>query len=518
MKTKETGKKIDYLSGIVAFFVIAILAGMLLVYQDYYFNILEIKYYYYCLCAVGMIALAGGYLLISGRFREIWRGMKGKKLLEIFSFSDLAVLAFCLVAVISALLSPFKWEAFWGNECRYTGTFLILLYTATYFIITRFYRVREWHLVIFLFAGILMCLFGITDFFNMDILGFKVYMRDTQRHMFTSTIGNINTYTSCVAMIMAAAGTLYGAAKDVKREIGYGLCTVIAFFALFMGQSDNAYLSLAAFFGFLPLYLFRSKRGIRRYATLLAAVFSVIKCISWILIEYSDTVIPLHGIFDVVSGFGKMNELLALLWGAVVILWIWELVFAKKKPQAPKALIWLWWGVIAAVFAAVVYALYDANIAGNVEKYGGLSKYLVINDDWGTHRWYIWRIAIENYMDFPLAQKIFGHGPDTFGLVTYFNNLEDMTGRYGEIFDSAHNEYIQYLVTMGPTGLLAYLAFHVTAFWNIVRKRIENPIFMAILFAVLCYAAQAVVNINQPIATPVMWTLLSIGCVKNDRA
>ena len=60
MKTKETGKKIDCLSGIVAFFVIAILAGMLLVYQDYYFNILEIKYYYYCLCAVGMIALAGG--------------------------------------------------------------------------------------------------------------------------------------------------------------------------------------------------------------------------------------------------------------------------------------------------------------------------------------------------------------------------------------------------------------------------------------------------------------------------
>ena len=117
-----------------------------------------------------MIALAGGYLLSSGRFREIWRGMKGKKLLEIFSFSDLAVLAFCLVAVLSALLSPFKWEAFWGNECRYTGTFLILLYTATYFIITRFYRVREWHFVIFLFAGILMCLFGITDFFDMDIL------------------------------------------------------------------------------------------------------------------------------------------------------------------------------------------------------------------------------------------------------------------------------------------------------------------------------------------------------------
>ena len=34
---------------------------------------------------------------------------------------------------------------------------------------------------------------------------------------------------------------------------------------------------------------------------------------------------------------------------------------------------------------------------------------------------------------------------------------------------------------------------------------------MATLFAVLCYGAQALVNINLPIATPVMWTILMIG-------
>ena len=59
-----------------------------------------------------------------------------------------------------------------------------------------------------------------------------------------------------------------------------------------------------------------------------------------------------------------------------------------------------------------------------------------------------------------LIQKIFGYGPDTFGIVTKANNYPEMFDRYYETFDSAHNEYLQYLVTIGPFGLLAYLGIH----------------------------------------------------------
>lgn len=34
---------------------------------------------------------------------------------------------------------------------------------------------------------------------------------------------------------------------------------------------------------------------------------------------------------------------------------------------------------------------------------------------------------------------------------------------------------------------------------------------LAPVLAVLCYGAQAVVNINLPIATPIMWAMLAIG-------
>ena len=154
-------------------------------------------------------------------------------------------------------------------------------------------------MVIFLTAGILMCLFGITDFFDMDLLGFKAEIKESQRYKFTSTIGNINTYTSCVAMVMAYGGTMFVMAKDRKRAVGYGICTMISFVALILGESDNAYLSLAAFFGLLPLYALRTKKGTRRYLILTAAFFTAAEGIGLISRQMAGQVIPISGLFQI---------------------------------------------------------------------------------------------------------------------------------------------------------------------------------------------------------------------------
>ena len=39
---------------IIGVFTLLILAGLPIVYQDYYFNILVVKYYYYCAMVIGM--------------------------------------------------------------------------------------------------------------------------------------------------------------------------------------------------------------------------------------------------------------------------------------------------------------------------------------------------------------------------------------------------------------------------------------------------------------------------------
>lgn len=118
---------------------------------------------------------------------------------------------------------------------------------------------------------------------------------------------------------------------------------------------------------------------------------------------------------------------------------------------------------------------------------------------------------MESYEKFPLIHKIFGHGPDTFGIITVHNYYEEMTSRYHEKFDSVHNEYLQYLITIGIVGLAAYLSLLFTSILQMVRTSRKIPAVLAIVFALLCYGAQAAVNISVPIVSPIMMTLLMVG-------
>ena len=86
-----------------------------------------------------------------------------------------------------------------------------------------------------------------------------------------------------------------------------------------------------------------------------------------------------------------------------------------------------------------------------------------------------------------------------------------MTEVYHVLFENAHNEYLQYLLTNGILGTLSYSAFLASSFLYVTKRRINNIPIMAMLTGVFCYAVQGIVNISQPIVTPVMWTLLAMS-------
>lgn len=97
--------------------------------------------------------------------------------------------------------------------------------------------------------------------------------------------------------------------------------------------------------------------------------------------------------------------------------------------------------------------------------------------------------------------------------------MGDMLEKTGLVFDTAHNEYIQYLLTIGPIALLGYLVFLVGSCRTMVKAYRKNPYILACVTGVLCYGVQAIVNLNLPIVTPMLWFWLSvgIGLVKRNR-
>lgn len=511
---EKVDKDRDFLSILLGVYVIAVGVGVPVFVRDKYFDILVFKYHYYCFCTITMLVLLIGYSLTAGRKRlkAYFKDFSVRKFAAGLSPADYAVLVYILIAVLSTLTSDYVFEAFWGNEGRYTGLFLISWYVLSYFCISRFWRYKNWYVDILLLAGIAVCLFGITDYFQMDILGFKTHLVEEQRPIFTSTLGNINTYTAYVGMITALSVVLYAKSNEIKHMVSYYICMVISFFAIIMGVSDNAYLSLAALFGFLPLYLFGNKSGVQRYLVILATFFSVIQVIDWINVAFSDTVLGIDSAFNMVANSGLLIYVIAGLWVAVLLGYFADYKFKQGDTNFGNKLRLIWLGLLVFAVLAVGYAIYDCNVLGNAERYGALSAYLVFNDEWGTHRGYIWRNTMECYMRLSNWKKLIGFGPETFGILV----LRQTRGnRYNELFDSAHNEYLHTLVTVGLVGLTAYLFFIIAQIKQCFCYKKNNPYVIAIAFGIICYSVQAVVNLNLPIVTPVFWLLLGMGAARS---
>ena len=164
------------------------------------------------------------------------------------------------------------------------------------------------------------------------------------------------------------------------------------------------------------------------------------------------------------------------------------------------------------MFVAVAYILLDMNVfKQHVDLWKNIpsSHQLVFNDNWGTHRGHNWRIAFTNFtQNFSWFQRLFGYGPDTYLVVSERTFYEEMVTRYNEVYDSAHNEYINYLICEGLIGLIAYLGIFISGL-KLGAKYIKNNIYVtAAIMAVITYLVQAIVNIAIPITTPVFFALL----------
>ena len=530
-------QKRNWLSVITMIYVVLILAVHPIIFQDKYHNILNVKYYFYCACTIGVIVLTAGYLLLPANFKQFMTYFKEKKLSQIFTPTDLAVIAFALLALLSALFSDWQYEAFWGNEGRLSGAFLLTLYALAYFCVVKNLNFRSWYLDLALFSGLLVCLFGLTDFFQMDLLHFKATISDAQKRIFTSFIGNINMYTALVSVYMGASSIMWIACKSKWKSALYLANVWITYFALITGESENAYLALAASFAFIPLYAFHTRQGIRRYVVLLASFLSSLKVVQLVSNIFADRVFTIESLYVSLVHSRLVVYAMIGLWILAAILYVFDFKIHQSTANTNMAtgtrsvaspsgiqsdanpwILKIWKILICIGIVGVLFLLFDANVLGHGDRYGSAASFLVFNDNWGTNRGYIWRIALENYKNFSPLHKLFGHGPDTFGLITLFHNADEMANVYKMLFDSAHNDYLQIFVTNGPLGLIAYLAIYITAFVEIVKKASDKPAVIALMYGVICYSAQAVVNIGTPITIPIVLTFLYValaGCQEN---
>ena len=492
-------------------------------------------------------------------------------ILPSLTITDRCFLILYLVIALSTAFSQYPYEAlhgFWKAENgniigRYQGLLSWTAYLAMYFIVSHFYRPRHWHIYPVLLTISLACLWGIADFFLMDPFHFLQLVDDKNRYIFVSSFGNINTYTAFTGMALAFSGAIFIFSDRTIDTILVYLVLVITAFADVMGLSANVFLSLGITMALLPMLCFRNARGLTRYLLMLSTILFAISVTGAIVNAGIPTIANYES--SELIGLGQKKTMPWLTAVAFAVTLLLTFILNKKKPtntitadtikastaaiediDSKKAAVAsakmkeaniyrilrrIWTIIVLAVIGLVIVLLLAVNL-GHITVPYPISKFLVINDTWGTDRGLNWRLGFTHWRDhLPLLKKLIGHGPDTYYIIMMDNYREEMQAANYKILDSAHNEYLEYLLTIGLFGLMSYLATQFTTIrrtWaeskielkerntvqeekqGLSKKSEFQPIITALSYGLIAYLTQAVVNIAVPILFPIMMLALSV--------
>lgn len=132
-----------------------------------------------------------------------------------------------------------------------------------------------------------------------------------------------------------------------------------------------------------------------------------------------------------------------------------------------------------------------------------------ITNKMGSGRIQIWKITIELIKKYP----IFGVGTDNLKKGIRDNLTEesiDFMLRTKQQIDKAHNEYLQYAVTLGIPAMLIYIGFVLLILKDNIKEIETNNMKLILYLIVVSYLVQAFFNISTIGIAPLFWMALGL--------
>ena len=500
-------------------------------FRNGYFDILQAKFSFFWISSLAYSAVMTLFLLLyaftlkkeerSRIYTKLFfRVEKGRK--KLFLPTDVFFLILIVIYCISMFLSGYIYETWWGSTGRFMGTFTWLLLFLDYFFLTRFYHFKKGHLVILSLSVFLQACWGISDFFWMNLFHFFDSVDNKGLwSTFAGGVGNINGYTSLMVSYTGLYAGLFLKEKNGKWSPLFLLMYMFTLLAAMYGMSDNAVFALFVLFLALPFFCFRKKEVLLQCIDLYLAFFLTMKLAVYL--------IPAEGSsYDVGDkGFFLQLGYTALPFLAIPVLGLLRLLVMKLREEAVQKLLRpLYYALFCFILCGVIFVFYDANVSHKLAFLANYRNYFLFDDAWGSGRGFIWKMGLNFFMNkMPLWQRIFGYGPDSYYMLTNDHyKFEVSQSAFGAI-DNIHNEYLNILLTIGMTGLIAYflfIFFSLKTLWEKEREGEESFSGTVFPFAtgigLLCYLGQAVINIAVPIVLPIIFILFFLGLGTKCRA
>jgi len=354
----------------------------------------------------------------------------------------------------------------------------------------------------------LVCLWGVADYLGIDPLGWRADANDYYGMLiFTSSIGNVNTFTAVAAVY---TGVFAALTLREKANAFFYIGFFIGILSLITGLSDNAVLAIVGLFAILPFYALQDRKRIGKYLFLVAIFALALAFAGFITSAWTLTKVASHSTRGALVLITENNPWIFLIPAAVFAFlgFLLERLQAKMTEYRAKPFLIAWGGLCLIGLIAIVCIFIDVNTAAKLPIPEAIRPYFLFNDEWGTKRGYAWRTSFEFFKEFNLFNKLFGSGPETFGIFMSRNYYYEMLDFMNAVFDSPHSEPLQYLFT---TGILGFLSFYSMIISGIVTAIKKDSISAAFAFGCVAYLFASIINISTPISTPIVFLTLALA-------
>lgn len=519
------------MTGITSAFLLYMLVIYPLALHDHYFDITYTKYTVF---KVGVILFAviwamGLVIVLTGINAG---GMKGRhaggnakvgtmdKLKAVICDgvygTDICMVLFFISGVMSFIMAEDKKNAFTGAQGRYCGLAFMILIFIMYIIVSAKVSNMEkmWSLISMVFVLVSSVTFIIAILQNIGFDPFKLLdgINRKQRNIYVSTFGNIDIFGSFICIALPLFMGLYVTEKSNIKRIVYGIGVFAGFMAFIPANADVVFAGVGAAVIavlFATVYMERVNR-----------LFELVMLGSggYLGMVLLRMLVGTNG--AKITGFNRLAEhpaLLVIIFAVgLFIRLIIQVYINRNKTEIyineNKSEVYInkqknGTGIKLIIALAVVLISGIAVII-----YGRKNNLAMFdfNDKWGSYRGYIWRRVTGLYGELPFVQKIFGHGNESIRSLMDDRFYDEMLQVTGTVYDNAHNEYLQYLVTQGLLGMLSYVGVVGTAVITGVKKIKKSPYILGLLLAVISYGVQAIFNVNQCITTPYMFLMTAM--------
>lgn len=441
-----------------------------------------------------------------------------KKSDRFISQTDILMLVYMAVTLISFWFGREHHTALWGFPGWYMGLLSQLMFVWIYFVLSRWCgsveSVRKAMLSCFICAVTVMVL-AVMNRYTLDPLGTMREMEQGtwEAEHLLSTIGNQNWYcgyVSAAAPICYYFGCFGG---RNKRIAGLAGC-MLTFLTILTQGSESGYLILLAMMAVLFVDAWDSRKRLLRFA--LAALC----CPAAALLGVQG--IRIRGLTLVEDGsirnvlFWKGWIVLFLLLGGIcLILYLREKQGKKdylKSGRIRKAVL-----TISGILIAMGFILFVlCQVSDVVWAVFGERSLLRIMDDWGNDRGALWRMSWECFMQSPWYRKLFGSGPDCFYYAVYsvfaVNDVIHPVGQWGTaVYANAHNEWLNMLINQGILGMTGYAGIFGVSFIRLWKSRRQTKEAYWGILAIAGYCVHGMVSFQQVTSTPLVFAILGIS-------